>query len=118
MQLINGHVSLKVRYIIQYIGKISHKKIMGSELIMDSKKGIYGRLLVVVFPVIIVVEFVVFVIETVDAELLVWLTAVSAELFSTHLTLGDVFGFFSTYCTYWHIYFTPIAIQAHCLLLG
>ena len=85
---------------------------------MDSKKGIYGSLLVVVFPVIIVVEFVVLVIETVDAEFFIWLTAVSAEFLSTHLTLGDVFGFFSTYCTYWHVYFTPIAIQAYCLVLG
>ena len=91
---------------------------MGLGLIMDSKKEIYGSLLVVVFPVIVVVEFVVLVIETVDAEFLVWLTAVSAEFLSTHLTLGDDFGFFSTYCAYWHISSLRLPFRRIALFLG
>ena len=75
-----------------------------------------GRLLVVqvlvFFQVLVFVEFFV-VVEAVDAELLVGLSAVDAELFSAHLALGDVVDFLATDRAYRHLYITPLSLNRH-----
>lgn len=76
-----------------------------------------GRLLVFV-PVLVFFKVLVFVVllvvvKAVNAELLVGLSAVGAELFSAHLALGDVVDFLSTDCAYRHIYITPYTLNRH-----
>ena len=75
-----------------------------------------GRLLFFV-PVLVFIQVFVFVVlvvvKTVDAELLVGLSAVDAELFSAHLALGDVVDFLATDRAYRHVYITPFSLNRH-----